>query len=118
MPLDPLDMEIYKPLPVSQRTKLYLEVPKWADSGRIKMNLDLPSRRKSPLWYLSYPQPVIDLCGVGGINPRWWCMPAHTEEATKYRPMRRYAAYCSAPPGIRCKCGAQREGHDPGDEQD
>lgn len=74
-----------------------------------------PPRRTSPLWYLRWPQPVIDLVR-GDNNPRWFCMPATVEEATEFRPRRVYAAYCGAPPGIRCRCGAQLAGHDPGDE--
>lgn len=75
-----------------------------------------PLHRTSPPWYLRWPQPVIDLVRGNG-NPRWFCMPQTVEEATEFRPRRVYGAYCGAPQGVRCRCGAQLDGHDPGDEQ-
>lgn len=65
--------------------------------------------RTSPAWYLVWPAP--------SIGAAWFCIPATVEEATEFRPRRVGGASCGAPPGVRCRCGAQREGHDPGDEQ-
>jgi len=42
--------------------------------------------------------------------------PARFNWAKLDPPRRVYGAYCGAPPGIRCRCGAQLAGHDPGDE--
>lgn len=48
----------------------------------------------------------------------WWCWEGCVEEANEFRRRRVYGPYCSALDiGVRCKCGAQAQGHDPGDEQ-
>lgn len=56
----------------------------------------------------------------------WFCIPEHVVEGPAPRrggngaPLLgerwTFGAYCSAPQGVRCRCGAQRQGHDPGDE--
>lgn len=67
-----------------------------------------PPRRISPRWYLAWPTPMA---------ATWFCMPGFVEETNEIRPRRVYAAYCGAPSGVRCRCGAQLVGHDAGDEQ-
>lgn len=67
---------------------------------------------------------VVGLKRARQALPSWFCIPASEERDAfpKYaerrgRPaVRTFAAYCGAPPGVRCRCGAQLSGHDPGDE--
>lgn len=50
---------------------------------------------KSPHAYMQTPPlPIVAV---------YWCLV-------------RIGGMCSAPPGIRCRCGSQLDGHDPGDE--
>lgn len=48
----------------------------------------------------------------------WFCIPEHDTDPVVLggKTYTRMAAYCGAPAGIRCRCGAQAVGHDPGDE--
>lgn len=81
--------------------------------------------RTSPLWYLSWPTPVIDLVRGNPMNATWFCLAGknavHETEVVGYGIHQRTRTYvvdfCGAPPGVRCSCGTQLAGHDPGDEQ-
>jgi len=85
-------------------------IPK-ADVGPFKIEMWRDRRRER-----------IDVGAERMFAFRWFCFPAFEEPAFDYpaagirRPVRKFAAYCGAPMGIRCHCGSQLAGHDFGDE--
>jgi len=69
------------------------------------------------------PKPRIDVGRERAFVFRYFCLknvPDFVERVGYCSRERlrtyRFSDYCGAPPGVRCSCGAQLAGHDPGDE--
>lgn len=103
--------------PVAYDVKLFPNIPNVRTSAMRGIRWTTEHRRESPV-------PSADRRGP---HLSWYCIAEQTVEGFDSprqeqfgipQPGRRFtfAAYCGAPPGVRCSCGAQLDGHDPGDE--
>ena len=81
--------------------------------------LTIPTAPPSSSWWRwTKPprRPAVPPADRRFFTAMWFCIPGWVEPATEFQPQRTYPPYCGAPPGYRCRCGAQLAGHDFGDE--